>query len=377
MGAFSMVKRIIQIQLRPTPDQAAALEKTMGRFQQACNWVAQQAFERKLANRYALHKLYYYDVRQQFDLPAQMACLTFAQVAAAYQRDKRKKVSFRPWASMPYDARLLHYRGLDRVSLSTLAGRLVVPMVMGAYQAERFGHVKRYAELVRRRDGKWFLMATVEFDDVPPVEPNDFLGVDLGVANLATDSDGVCHSGEDVERVRVKCQTLKQQLQSAADKAKNHRARKRMRKKLHRRARKEANFRRNTNHVLSKRLVEKAKGTIRGIALEDLKGLRDRLRFRKPQRSRMAGWGFNQLRQFIAYKAQQAGVKLLLVDPKHTSQMCAQCGHVERANRSCQARFCCKQCRHNAHADYNAARNIRARAIVNEPIVSAYAAAAG
>ena len=149
-----------------------------------------------------------------------------------------------------------------------------------------------------------------------------------------------------------------------------------MRKKLHRRARKEANFRRNTNHVLSKRLVEKAKGTIRGIALEDLKGLRDRLRFRKPQRSRMAGWGFNQLRQFIAYKAQQAGVKLLLVDPKHTSQMCAQCGHVERANRSSQARFCCKQCRHNAHADYNAVQNIRAKALVNEPIVSAYAAAA-
>ena len=371
-----MVKRIIQIQLRPTPEQAAALEKTMGRFHQACNWVAQRAFERKLANRYALHKRYYYAVRRQFDLPAQMACLTFAQVAAAYKRDQRKKVSFRPWASIPYDARLLQYRGLNRVSLATLAGRLVVPMVMGAYQAEQFGHVKGYAELVRRRDGKWFLMATVEFDDVPPVAPNDFLGVDLGVANLATDSDGACHSGKDVERIRIKCQTLQQQLQSAADKAKNHRARKRIRKKLHRRACKEANFRRNTNHVLSKRLVEKAKGTTRGIALEDLKGIRDSIRFRKPQRSRMAGWGFNQLRQFIAYKAQQAGVQLLLVDPKHTSQMCAQCGHVERANRSCQVRFCCKQCRHNAHADYNAARNIRARALVNEPIVSAAAAAA-
>ena len=182
-----MVKRIIQIQLLPTPDQAAALEATRCRFHQACDWVAQRAFERKLANRYALHKLYYYAVRQQFELPAQMACLTFAQVAAAYQRDQRKKVSFRPLALMPYDARLLQYRGLDRVSLTTLDGRIVVPMVMGAYQAEQFGHVKRYAKLVRRRDGQWFLMATVEFDDEPPVDPNDFLGVDLGVANLATE----------------------------------------------------------------------------------------------------------------------------------------------------------------------------------------------
>ena len=260
------MKRIIQIQLRPTPEQAAALEKTMGRFHQACNLVAQRAFERKLANRYALHKRYYYDVRQQFALPAQMACLTFAQVAAAYKRDKRKKVSFRPWASMPYDARLLQYRGLDRVSLSTLAGRVVVPMVMGAYQADQFGHVRRYAELVRRRDGKWFLMATVEFDDVPPVEPDDFLGVDLGVENLATDSDGARHSGTDVEQVRLKCHTRRQRLQSAADKAANAQRRRRIRKKLHRRAHKEANFRRNTNHLISRRIVEKAKDTSRGIA---------------------------------------------------------------------------------------------------------------
>ena len=363
MGAFSMVKRIIQIQLLPTPDQAASLESTIRRFNQACNWVAKRAFERKLANRYVLHKLHYYKVRQQFELPAQMACLTFAQVAGAYKRDKSKQVSFRPLASMPYDARLLHYRRLDRVSLTTLAGRVVVPMVMGSYQAEQFGHVKRYAKLVRRRDGKWFLMATVEFDDVPPCEPNDFLGVDLGVKNLATDSDGQQHSGTEVERVRVKCQTLRQKLQSAADKAQNARRRKRIRKKLHRRALKEANFRRNTNHVLSKRIVEKAKGTIRGIALEDLQGIRGSIRFRKPQRARMAGWAFDQLRQFIAYKAQAAGVPVKVVNPKHTSQMCSQCGHVERVNRVSQSRFCCRRCRHQAHADVNAARNIRARAL--------------
>ena len=140
--------------------------------------------------------------------------------------------------------------------------------------------------------------------------------------------------------------------------------RKRIRKKLHRRTRKEANFRRNTNHVLSKRIVEQAKGTIRGIAPEDLKGIRDSIRFRKPQRARMAGWAFDQLRQFIAYKAQAAGVLVKRVDPKHTtSQRCAECGHVERANRLSQSRFCCRRCGHQAHADVNAARNIRAKAL--------------
>ena len=374
---FVLMKKVIQVQLKPTSEQAGLLEQTMRQFNQACNWLAEKAFERKLANRFALHKLHYHDLREQFELPAQMACLVCAQVAGSYKRDKSKPVSFRPLAAMPYDRHLLRFWDLNTVSLSTLQGRVKMPMVMGDYQAEQFGNVKLFAELVRRKDGKWFLMATVEFADLPPVDPDDFLGVDLGVENLATDSDGDMHSGEDVEVVRVKCQTLKQQLQSAADKAANARKRKRIRKKLKRTAEREMRFRRHTNHLLSKRLIEKAKGTRRGIALEELKGIRQSIRFRKPQRNRMGSWGFDQLRQFITYKAKQAQVMLKMVDPKYTSQMCAQCEHVERGNRSSQSRFCCKQCGHQAHADCNAARNIRARALVNVPQVSAYSVAAG
>ena len=97
-----MVKRIIQIQLRPTPEQAAAFEKTMGRFNQACNWVAQRAFGRQLANRYALHKLYYYTVRQQFDLPAQMACLHLCSSGRRLQNPTSAETptTFSPSASL-------------------------------------------------------------------------------------------------------------------------------------------------------------------------------------------------------------------------------------------------------------------------------------
>ena len=378
MVIFSIVKRVIQIKLLPTDQQADALEETMRRFNQACNWVAEKAFERQLANRYVLHKLYYYEVRETFDLPADIAILTFAQVAANYKRDKSKQVSFRPLAAVPYRKGAFRYKGLEALNIKTADGhRHDIPMVMGDYQAEQFGNVKLFAELVRRKDGQWFLMATVEHESEPPCDADDFLGVDLGVENLATDSDGEQHTGEAVERVRVKNQTLKRALQSAADRAANHRRRKRIRKKLKRIGDREARFRRNTNHVLSKRLVAKAKDTGRSIALEELKGIGDRIRFRKPQRNRMGSWGFDQLRQFVSYKAEQAGVLLKLVDPAYTSQMCSQCGHVEAANRSCQSRFCCKRCGHQAHADCNAAWNIRAKALVNVPKVSAYPVAAG
>ena len=58
------MKKVIQIQLKPTPEQTAALEKTMRRFNEACTWLAVRAFERKLANRFGLHKLYYYELRE-------------------------------------------------------------------------------------------------------------------------------------------------------------------------------------------------------------------------------------------------------------------------------------------------------------------------
>lgn len=371
------MKRILQIKLHPTADQAGALEQTMRRFNKACNWVAEHAFERKLANGYALQKLYYHEVRERFDLPADIAIVVFKRVAAAYQRDKTKQVSFRPRAAIPYRKGAFRYKGLQHVNIKTADGkRHDIPITMGAYQAEQFDNVKLHAQLVRRQDGKWFLMATVEFDDEPPCEPQDFLGVDLGVVNLVTDSDGELHSGAEVENKRVQCQTLKQSLQSAADKAANAQKRKRIRKKLKRTAHRESRFRRNTNHVLSKRIVAKAKDTLRGIALEELKGIRQSTRFRKPQRNRMGSWGFDQLRQFITYKAQQARVMLAVVDPRHTSQMCSQCEHVERGNRSA-SQFRCKRCGHAGHADGNAARNIRARALVNGPKVSLYPAAAG
>jgi transposase len=78
---------------------------------------------------------------------------------------------------------------------------------------------------------------------------------------------------------------------------------------------------------------------------------------------------FAQLRQFISYKAQLAGVRVIVVDPRHTSQRCNACGHTERRNRKRQAEFCCVVCGHTAHADCNAALNI-SWAAVRQPIVS-------
>lgn len=131
---------------------------------------------------------------------------------------------------------------------------------------------------------------------------------------------------------------------------------------MKKRRRKEARRARDINHKIAKHVVAEAERTGRGIALEDLTGIRARVRFRKPQRATHSSWAFAQLGQFIAYKARKAGVPVVHVDPAYTSRTCAECGHIDKANRVCQARFVCRSRGVVAHADWNGSRNIRHRA---------------
>ncbi|MEU8248234.1 transposase [Nonomuraea sp. NPDC048916] len=131
------------------------------------------------------------------------------------------------------------------------------------------------------------------------------------------------------------------------------------------RRRKETRFAADTNHTIAKRIVTEATRTGQGIALEDLQGIRDRVRLRKPQQVTLHSWSFHQLGRFIAYKAARAGVALVYVDPAYTSQGCSACGHVDKKNRPDQAGFTCTSCGFAEHADVNAARNIASRGVTS------------
>jgi putative transposase len=132
---------------------------------------------------------------------------------------------------------------------------------------------------------------------------------------------------------------------------------------LKKRRRKETRFATDINHQISKRIVAEAERTGRGIAVEQLTGIRGRVRLRKPQRATVHTWAFAQLGSFLAHKARQAGVAFVEVDPAYTSQTCSACGSVDKQNRRCQAVFDGGQCRFVGHADHNAAINIAARGV--------------
>jgi putative transposase len=140
---------------------------------------------------------------------------------------------------------------------------------------------------------------------------------------------------------------------------------------LKRRSRKEKRFAKDVNHQIAKELVERAKDTGRGIALEELKGIRDRVTVRRAQRRQHSSWAFSDLRFKIEYKARLHGVPVVFADPRNPSRTCSICGCIDKHNRKDQATFLCVACGFSAYADTNAATVIGRKAAVNRPHISA------
>ncbi len=359
----------LMLRLDPTPPDHARLLQTMERINAACSTIADVAFREKCASKVLLQRMLYRQVREQFGLSAQMAVRAIAKVVEAYKRDRTRKPTFRPRGAVPYDQRILSFKSLDAASILTLDGRAAVPIRLGDYL--RAVLVKRprrgQADLIYR-DRTFYLAVVVEAPEATPYDPVGALGVDLGVVNLATDSDGTVYSSESVEKVRAKADRLKARLQRAAE---AHPLRgKSAKRHLKAIGQREGRFRRQTNHCISKSIVARAEDTKRAVALEDLGGIRERTTVRRSQRRRHLSWSFAQLRAFVEYKAAAKGVPVVLVDPRNTSRTCPSCGTVDQKNRPTRDVFRCVSCGLAGPADRIAATNIAARAGVDRPIVA-------
>jgi IS605 OrfB family transposase len=361
------MKQTLLVKLAPTPEQHAALVRTLETFNAACNAIAVVAFAERCAGKLDLQKLVYYTIRAQFGLSAQMAIRAIAKVSEAYKRDKTIQPRFRPRSAMVYDQRICSFPAPDRVSLLTLDGRAVMPFRFGRYAEGMLQRVRGQCDLLYRASlDTFFLAITVDAPEPTPAEVSDFLGVDLGIINIATTSDGeIINHGPHgptmvhahVNTVRARYSRMRTKLQKKGTKS--------AKRLMKQRSGREARFARDTNHCISKALVSMAQGTGRGVALEDLKNIRSRTTVHgKRQRRVLHSWAFFQLRAFIAYKAALAGVRVRLVNPAYTSQTCSQCGHCAKANRRSQARFLCQSCGYACHADVNAAVNIGRAAVI-------------
>jgi IS605 OrfB family transposase len=353
------MKLTAKVKLNPTEEQHQMLRDTLQRANAACNYISDVAWQEKTFNKLSLQKMCYYDVRDKFELTAQMAIRALGKVADSYKLDKKTKRNFQQHAAFPYDSRILSYRlETQEVNIWTLQGRQRIPFQAGKHQLELLQHQQGESDLALIR-GEFYLFAVCDVDSPEPEDVADYMGVDLGIVNIATTDDGERYSGKTVNRVRHRYRRIRSKLQKKGTKS--------AKRLLKKRSGKEKRFANDVNHCVSKAIVKKAKRTSRGIALEDLTDIRKRVRLRKPQRTQLHSWSFADLGIKMAYKAEMCGVAVVYIDPRNTSRRCSHCGHIDKSNRKTQDKFLCIACGFSAHADVNAAVNIGRRGSVKAP----------
>jgi putative transposase len=229
----------------------------------------------------------------------------------------------------------------------------------------------RVKTVTAKREGdRWYVVLSC--DDVPaePLEPTGAVaGIDMGVVSFLTTSDG--RHVPNLRPLAVTADRLAAAQQGLARKKRGSKRRRKAKARVAALHRKVRRTRLDHAHKTALALVRD-----HDMIAHEVLQVGNMTRRPKPRpaddgsyepngaaaksglnRSILdAGWG--EFLDVLRAKAESAGRTVVEVDPRHTSQTCSRCGHVNAGNRITQAEFRCLACGHQAHADVNAAINI-------------------
>lgn len=341
-----------------------ALFQTAIAFNRACQLVLDYGSQAKTYNKNKLNRETYRKVRESVpNLPSALVQTARDQASEMLKRSSLAR-TVKKQLSVRYDRRTFKfYPDSNRVSLTTVFGRINFPFKRYAYMDKWKGEYTNAQLLIKRR--RAFLNIQVKLPDKPR-QPmgQEVLGIDRGIMNIAVCSDNSFYNSNHLRAVKGRYEFLKHKLQSAGTRsAKRH---------LQRLSGRERRFARSVNHIISKAIVNKP---YKVFALEKLNITKKKTNGKQFNR-KLGSWSFSELQRFISYKAEELGKLVVPVNPRHTSQTCSRCGYVDRKSRQGRI-FKCRNCGFELNADLNAAHNIALlgkirveQAEVNQPIVA-------
>lgn len=221
---------------------------------------------------------------------------------------------------------------------------------------------------ISREGNHWYVAICVEQEiNLPEQLPTTAIGLDLGVANFATLSNGrIIEPINSLKTYAARLAILQRRL---AKKEKFSSNWKKIQIKLRKMYRKIAHVRRDFVHKLTTHLSKShAMVVVEALKIKNMsksaKGDID-----NPGKNVKAKSGLNksildqswgEFKRQLKYKLDWAGGVCIEVSPRYTSQKCSICGYTDKLNRTTRAEFCCQECMYAEHADINAARNILA-----------------
>jgi len=350
----------------PSKAKRAWLDQTAERFRQGVQLGLDAALSAKTSNRGKIHAATYASIRA-LGLPSdycRMAVNQAVQLARSHfgvRKSKRRARKPTVVRSQGIGLGANAYRVVGttlRVSTGNRGEYLWFPLCVPARWRDRLQYVKGDARLFKR-GSDWFVMLPLKMPTTPTVcdgGGETVIGVDLGIVRLATAKhpQGVfLVNGKPIRHRRERFASLRRRLQ-------RHRRTDRVRAMGGR----ERRWMTDLNHKVSRQLVDLALRYPNPVlAFERLDGIRDRVRGSKKFNRMVSSWAFRQLVDFVQYKAERAGVRVVFVDPRKTSRTCPKCGHATRANRPEQSHFRCVACGYQGNADVVASLNIAAAAL--------------
>ena len=322
-----------------------------------------------------LHREFYNQYRQSTNVPAQLLIEVERVVLAAYKsiksnKHKVDKPAVKSKLSFQTDKNSFTYKN-GECSLLSIDGKRVkftfnaYPKLCSLLQQYKFKSPK-----VIYRNGR---LQLILFFDIPdkPQSNNQCIGVDLGIFNIASTSEGILYKDKHYLKQKRKLRYLKRCLQSKGTKS----AKRHLKQVRH----KESNCTKNFVHHLSKRIIQDTKADT--VVLEDLNVQKLKAKKHKNNnKNRIAQVPFALLLFVITYKAHLHGKQVKTVNPAYTSQIDHRTGQKDGTRQG--GRYIGKDGK-VLHADINAACNIGLRsklpcsignyytgqAVVNQPIV--------
>jgi predicted transposase len=192
-----MSVRTIALTLRPDAPSQVALFRLQGQWAAACTYISGVAWAEREFNKVRLQRLVYGEVRHRFGLLAQHTIRAIAVVADSYKVERSRLHTFAAGGAVVLDTPRLYRLRSTLASIATLDGRIDVPLAIGGKQREQLAAATKLAEadLIRDEKGRWRLLVCAHYADPPTSDPTDVLGIDMGIVNIATDSDGTVYSG--------------------------------------------------------------------------------------------------------------------------------------------------------------------------------------
>jgi putative transposase len=325
------------------------LQDTVETYSEALQFCIDTAWENDITVRSDLHDECYYDVREQFDVPAQLTSnIPHHAIETVKESDSKPEVKdeYTPRYNFPRSASV--NSEWTELSLLTAEGRIKLNIEVPEYYQKYLDCDVLESILLKKNGEFYFCFVFAKQVDSPSVRRDSrVLGVDLGVNKTAVTSDGSFY-GTDIKKRRQQRDRKWGEIQSKG----THEAH----NLLQRIGSRWKRFTDWKNHNISRQIVDSVEpGDV--IVMENLKHIRES---NDNDTDWVHKWSFRDLQDKIEYKACLKGVRVVYINPQNTSNECSNCGHVDGESRH-GGFYKCVNCGFSLDADLNAARNIARR----------------